>query len=96
MTKEVSKRELDLLRPVKLIASENPKKPGSMSYDRFNAYFECERKYPDGYTIKDAYKEGVRGDDIRHDLAHGFIIVGEEEIEEWEKSKPREMVADDL
>jgi hypothetical protein len=93
---ELSKRELDLLRPVKLIVAENPKKVGSQAHERFEAYFACESKYPDGYTIKDAYKEGVRGDDIRHDLAHGFILVGEEAIEEFESSKPREMLPEDI
>ena len=92
----ISKRELDLLRPVKLIVDENPKKAGSMSFERFQGYFKCESKYPDGYTIKAAYNEGVRGDDIRHDVAHGFILVGEDAIEEWEKSRPREMTAEDI
>lgn len=96
MEKQLSKRELDNLRPVKLIVTENPKKPGSMAHERFQAYFACEQKYPDGFTIKDAYKEGVRGDDIRHDQAHGFILVGDEAIEAWEASRPREMVAEDL
>lgn len=96
MTKELSKREQSYLEPVKLIVTENPKKPGSMSYDRFQNYFECERKYEQGYTIKDALKEGVRMDDIRHDQAHGFILVGDAAIEEYEKSQPRECTAEDL
>jgi hypothetical protein len=96
MSKELSKRELDSLRSVKLIVAENPKKPGSMSHERFENYFVCESKYPEGYTIKDAIKEGVRMDDIRHDSEHGFILIGDEAIEEWEKSRPREMVEGDL
>lgn len=96
MSKELSKREASYLQPVKLVIDHNPKKPGSASHERFQGYFLCEQKYPDGYTIKDAFNEGVRSDDIRHDSEHGFILVGDEAIEAWEASKPREMCAEDI
>jgi hypothetical protein len=84
MTKELTKRELFRLEDVKLVVTSNPKKAGTMSYDRFENYFACELKYPDGYTVGDALKEGVRMDDIQHDKAHGFILVGEDAIKAWE------------
>jgi hypothetical protein len=59
----------------------NPKKKGSMSYDRYNGYFDALAKASEVddenpvFTVADAYACGVRGDDIRHDQEHGFITL---------------------
>lgn len=73
---EVSKRTLMLQSPVLVIVKTNPKKPNSMAHERFENYF----KLPAGATVEQALKAGVRMDDIRHDSAHGFIVVGEADI----------------
>lgn len=67
----------------------NPKKKGSMSYDRYQGYFAALQEATDKasggdpdfdgdvtFTVADAYRHGVRGDDIRHDQEHGFIVLG--------------------
>jgi hypothetical protein len=93
-TKELSTRAKFRLEMVKLVVDKNPKKPGSMSFDRFEKYFEVDKL--GDYTVQDCLDAGVRMDDIQHDRAHGFIIVGESEIELYEATRPREMVEGDL
>lgn len=51
--------------------SKNPKKPGSMSFERYEGYFTLKK----GATIADARKAGLRTDDFRHDEEHGFIEI---------------------
>lgn len=46
----------------------NPKRPGSASYDRFALY-------TDGMTVEDAIKAGVKTADIAWDVSKGFIEV---------------------
>lgn len=87
--KEVSKRALLLASKVLVIATVNPKKRPSMSYDRFENYFKLKA----GATVADALKAGVRMDDIRHDSAHGFIAVGDKDIAAAAKRKEREKAA---
>jgi lysophospholipase L1-like esterase len=79
---ELSKRALFRLEPVLLVATANPKKPNTMSYDRFQNYFDVHAKFaPEhDYTVADCLDAGVRMDDIVHDRAHGFIVVGEDAI----------------
>ena len=67
------------LQPVLLVATTNPKKKPSMSYDRFQAYFDLDWEIEQ--TVADCLEAGVRMDDIRHDSEHGFILLGEEAIE---------------
>lgn len=73
IVKEPTKRELLRAAKVTVLVSENPKKKGSMSAERFDNYF----KLTAGQTVADALKAGVRMDDIRHDSAHGFIQLGD-------------------
>lgn len=88
--RELTKKELIAATPLLLNIDHNPKKKGSMSYDRFQGYFK------DGVeTIGDAFAAGLRQDDIRHDSAHGFILLGDA-VAEFEASKPVEMTAGDL
>jgi hypothetical protein len=90
----LSKRELARLESVILVATTNPKKPGSMSHERFQHYFEVAKQGT--FTIKDALNAGLRMDDIRHDEAHGFIILGDDAIAAHEAAKPREMCEADI
>lgn len=57
--------------PLKLLVDSNPKKPGSMAYDRFQHYFS-----PEATTLAGALSTGVRMDDIRNDLQKGYISLG--------------------
>jgi arginine/lysine/ornithine decarboxylase len=97
MAKELTKRELFRLEPVLLVWTTNPKKEGSMSHERFENYFKVhESMAPEyDYTVKDCLDAGVRMDDIMHDRAHGFILVGEEAINEH-RAANREMIAADI
>jgi hypothetical protein len=54
----------------------NPKKPNSMSADRYNILL-AQSKAANGAAISvDAlFRAGYRMDDIRHDSAHGFITL---------------------
>lgn len=60
-------KDINNLRVITQLPTVNPKKPGTMSFDRFQGYFnvgiEC---------VQDALDNGLRMDDIRHDAAHGF------------------------
>lgn len=71
---------------ITVLSTSNPKKKGTMSYERFEGYFtlvgDC--------VVQDALDAGLRMDDIRHDSAHGFIHLGDGAI------KGREMQAGDL
>jgi hypothetical protein len=62
---------------VRLNATKNPKKKGTMSYERFEHYFGLGYDLEGGVTVQDALDAGVRMDDIRHDSAHGFISLDE-------------------
>lgn len=97
MSKELTKRELFRLQPVLLVVDKNPKKNPSMSYDRFENYFKVHAAFaPEyDYTVKDCLDAGVRMDDIQHDRAHGFILVGDEAIEAH-RAENREMTAADI
>lgn len=76
---------------IRVNATENPKKKGSMSYERFEGYFtlvgDC--------VVQDAIDAGLRMDDIRHDAAHGFISLAEDGAE-FAAIAGREMVKGDL
>lgn len=67
-----TKAELFELTPLTMLPIANPKKPGTMSYDRFQGYFT-----PGIETVGDAFAAGLRMDDIRHDSNKGFIKLGE-------------------
>jgi hypothetical protein len=62
---------------VRLNATKNVKKKGTMSYDRFEAYFRIDWTVEGGVSVQDCLDEGLRMDDIRHDSAHGFISLDE-------------------
>ena len=80
MTK-INKRQAFWLEPILVIATSNPKKRPSMSYDRFNNYFLLDNTIEN--TVQDALDLGLRMDDIRHDSEHGFIAVGEQAIADY-------------
>lgn len=48
--------------------ADNPKKPGSAAHARFALYAV-------GSTVDEALAAGVRAEDVRYDLAHGYIRV---------------------
>jgi hypothetical protein len=62
---------LDPATPLKLLVSDNPKRPGTEAHERFRGYFR-----PEANTIATALACGLRMDDIRHDVEHGFIALG--------------------
>jgi hypothetical protein len=55
----------------------NPKKAGSASFDRYQAYLGFGKRVAAGSknppTVTELFAAGVRMDDLRHDVAHGFI-----------------------
>ena len=56
-------------RAITLLATENPKRPGSASFDRFALY-------QTGMTIAEYLKAGGQRSDIRWDSDRGFIALG--------------------
>lgn len=73
---ELTKRQLFRSQTVTLLRTDNPKKKGSMSYDRFNDYFtlDTDNKPTVDWVLRNT---AIRMDDIRHDAAHGFIQLGD-------------------
>lgn len=63
----MSKAEKDALR-VKLLVSENPKKAGSATHDRFELY-------KNGVLVGELKAKGVTGEDLRWDIDHNFITL---------------------
>lgn len=59
-------RLVDPTYRIRVVVPSNPKQVGSASRARFDLY-------KDGMTVSDAYDAGVRREDVRWDLAHGFI-----------------------
>jgi hypothetical protein len=58
-----------LIRPshkVRLLVKENPKQPNSASRARFD-------RYRNEMTVDEALSVGIRPEDVRWDVAHGFI-----------------------
>ena len=51
---------------VTLLASKNPKRPGTAAHARF-------AKYRNGATVAACIKAGILVADLKWDLAHGFI-----------------------
>jgi hypothetical protein len=92
---DMNSRQRFYQTPVLLVVDSNPKKKGSMSWERFQNYFTVDKEYDD-YTVQDCLDAGVRMDDIRHDSEHGFILLGEEAIEAYRAKAPKEMTAADL
>jgi hypothetical protein len=71
-TKQPTKRQLFRAQIVTVVATENPKKKGSMSYDRFQDYFGLKGGESIDWVLRNT---SVRMDDIRHDSDHGFITL---------------------
>lgn len=63
-----------------VIATTNPKREGSQSFDRFEGYFNL----PEEATVKDALDAGLTMGDIRYDIIHGSIAVEGAEVTEYE------------
>jgi hypothetical protein len=73
--REPTKKELYLATPLVVISTTNEKKKGSASFDRFQGYFEGPE------SIEEAFANGLRQDDIRHDSERGFIVLGDRALE---------------
>lgn len=69
---------------LKVVVEENPKRPGSSAYERFEGYF----KLKEGSTVQDALDHGLTMGDIKYDIAHNYIEVEDASTEEYEV-KPR-------
>jgi hypothetical protein len=82
MTETTSARKAFRAQPVLLVATSNPKKAGSMSYDRFEGYFDID--WSEDQTVGSVLDgRNVRMDDIMHDKGKGFIIVGQDAIDDY-------------
>jgi len=55
---------------VTLLVDYNPKRAGSSSHKRFEAY-------EDGMTVDEAQKAGITAGDLLWDTKHGFIEIGD-------------------
>jgi len=55
-----------------VLAKKNPKKVGTASYDRFQLYYDKKPR-----NVEVAVVAGLTLADIRWDVAHGFISLGE-------------------
>jgi hypothetical protein len=53
---------------IRIIAATNPKKPGSLAAERFAVY-------KPNMTVGEAYAAGLRAEDLRYDVKHGYIEV---------------------
>lgn len=53
---------------ISVLVKENPKRKGTSSYDRFEAYFSIS-------TVKDALRDGVTPADLNWDVKHNFIKI---------------------
>ena len=53
---------------ITIAVAANPKRPGTPSYDRFEAYTT-------GMTVQAAMDAGVKREDLNWDTAHGFITI---------------------
>jgi hypothetical protein len=51
---------------IKLLVAENPKRKGTLAYDRYACY-------RDGITIAEYVAAGGRSGDIKHDIKFGYI-----------------------
>lgn len=55
---------------IKVHAEKNPKRAGSQARRRFEKYFELKES-----TVGEAIRLGLRHDDFRNDVAHGYISI---------------------
>lgn len=59
----------------------NPKKAGTASFDRYEAYLSFGKRIAAGSknppSVTELFAAGVRMDDIRHDVAHGHIMLNQ-------------------
>ena len=73
-------------------ATENPKREGSASFDRFQGYLTD----PAPATVQNALDNGLTMGDINYDFTHGTIDVDGASIEEYEPTTraPKDADAD--
>jgi hypothetical protein len=58
--------------------STNPKKPKSMSAERYDTLLRlCNEAKGQPVTVAALFKAGYRMDDVRHDEAHEFIVLNQ-------------------
>jgi len=63
--------------------TENPKREGSASYDRFQGYLTN----PAPANVQEALDNGLTMGDINYDFIHGTIEVDGASVEEYEPKK---------
>ncbi len=66
--KKPRKKTPKITGTITLLVDQNPKRKGCACYERFNLY-------KDGMTTEEYIQAGGKRDDIRWDIAHGFIQV---------------------
>ena len=58
--------------------SKNPKKPNSMSADRYEILLKaCNAAKGEPVSVDALFRAGYRMDDVRHDAQHGFINLNQ-------------------
>jgi hypothetical protein len=56
----------------------NPKKPNSMSAERYDILIKaCKAAKGQPVSVDALFRAGYRMDDVRHDSAHGFITLNQ-------------------
>ena len=69
MTEEnKSRRRADKSAIITIVATSNPKRKGTLTYDRFELY-------QNGMTVADYVKAGGRTGDVNHDHTMGYISL---------------------
>lgn len=90
--KKLSQRAQKLQLKVMVVQTTNPKKPDSMSHKRYAILLkQCANGATP--TIEALLKAGYRMDDVNHDEAHGFIVIGDKGIKEHGARLERERLA---
>jgi hypothetical protein len=60
----------DLDTRVRFLVDANPKRPGSKSWGRFEAYFKARP-----FTVRQMLDAGASNEDVRWDFGHRFIAL---------------------
>ena len=93
VVKELGPRQKFRLEPVLMVATTNPKKPGSASHERFEGYSKIDWTKPQTVgSVLDG--RIVRMDDIRNDSDKGYIVVGADNIAAHNKAMEAQKKAD--
>lgn len=61
---------------ITVLADENPKRPHTASFERFELYYElAKKKGKKGFTVREALDAGVLSADLKWDSEHNYIKI---------------------